>query len=108
MKEPVVAAGVVSGISMAGLRQPLTDILLEMHASDRLARAVVTLVIIAVPFLISLIARTMTVALEKHQTAVTAALEMPEGSSLKDLAGFLAAKKQAEAEPVPTTNPKEI
>lgn len=80
-REPAVISGVTTGLGLAVLIEPLQDILLELHASPRLAAALVKLMLFALPVLAAWWTRGRTVSPAVHEEVVKAALALPPDST---------------------------
>jgi hypothetical protein len=88
-REPVytsaIASGATSGISLAALHGPIKVILRSMGAGDELADALVTILMVIAPVLISLAgawwARKRTVTTERANDRIEVAALMPTGTS---------------------------
>lgn len=87
--EPGLAGSLVTGVATAGgflgLQGPLTDLLLELGASDRMARSLVTIAMVIMPILFSFIgalwARARTVTVGKANNQIEKAALLPASAS---------------------------
>lgn len=92
-REPVVTASIASGLATGGglavLQGPFTDILLEMGASERLSKAVVTVLMVVIPVAVSYVsalwARRRTVTLATANDRIQMAAELPQSAPQQDV-----------------------
>lgn len=111
-REPVVTASIASGLATGGglavLQGPLTDILLEVGASERLSKAITTVLMVVIPVGVSYVsalwARRRTVTLATANNRIQMAAELSPSAPQRDVNNLMVTMNN---ETAPTPNSKE-